>query len=141
MNDSMNMSSRVRLGMDDGQRTLTDLLNGPMIRFNEKPDGVLGTTGIYLVYEGNEPVYAGSTNNLRRRIFTQLFSGRNHYFATQMIEQRFHDLEKFQHYLISQCSVQSLTIDTEDHAHWLERYVIAVIRPVYNGGKRAYSKA
>ena len=26
-------------------------------------------------------------------------------------------------------------------SNWLERYLIGVIRPIYNGGKRAYSKA
>jgi len=135
------MRSRVRSGMDDGQKNLADLLKGPRIRFGEKSSDMPRAPSIYLVYEGNEPVYVGSSTNLRRRVFSQLFRAKNHYFASQMIEQRVQNIEKFQDYLISRCTVQWLATDGEDQAHWLERFVAGVIRPIYNGGSRTFQNS
>lgn len=127
--------------MDDGKKNLADLLKGSRIRFGEKSNDMPRSPGIYLVYEENEPVYVGSSKNLRRRVLSQLFRAKNHYFASQMIEQRAQNVEEFQKYLISRCTVQWLATDGRDEAHWLERFVAGVIRPIYNGGSRTFQNS
>jgi excinuclease UvrABC nuclease subunit len=97
--------------------------------------------GIYLIYEGDEPIYLGSSVNIRRRVFSQLFRNRSDYFAYEMVDQRFHSVDKLQEYLTSRCTVQWLVTHGEDEAHWLERFVAGVLRPIYNGGSDAFQNS
>lgn len=134
----MKIDQRIESGMNRGKKGLADLLKSPRSRFDTKPIVMPQAPGIYLVYEGDEPIYLGSSVNIRRRVFSQLFRNRSHYFAYEMVDQRFHSIDKFQDYLTSRCTVQWLVTDGETEAHWLERFVAGVLRPIYNGGSDAF---
>jgi hypothetical protein len=137
--DLLKMDERINFGMDLGRKGLVDLLKGPKLRFNEDSSSVPQAPGVYLVYEGDDPIYLGSSVNIRRRLFSQLFRNNSHYFASEMVDQKFHNLEKYQDFLISRCTVQWLATDSSEEAHWLERFVAGVIRPKYNGGTKTFS--
>lgn len=135
----MNVRSRVKLGVKLGQQGLTSLLRKPRVPFSKlKSEMVPKAPGVYLVYEGNEPVYVGSSKNLRRRVLYQLLGARKHYLASQMIKYRFHSKPRFQAHLIAHCSIRYIETEGVEEVHWLERFITGVIRPIYNGGSKAF---
>jgi len=135
----MNVRSRIKSGVRVGRNGLINLLNEPRVQFGKlTPDVIPKAPGVYLVYEGDEPVYVGSSKNLRRRVRYQLLGARKHYLATQMIRYRFHSKHKFQVHLMTQCSVRYMDTEGADEAKWLEKFVAGVIRPIYNGGSKAF---
>ena len=94
--------------------------------------------GVYLIYEKNDPVYVGSSTNIRRRVFYQLLNARNHYFAPHLIRNKFHSKVRFKDYLIRQCAGQYMETEGADEAKWIERFVAGTIRPIYNSGTKSF---
>ena len=133
------MRSRIEFGIETGKQNIQSLLNKPRIRFGELELNILPRApGVYLIYEKNDPVYVGSSTNIRRRVCYQLFNARNHYFASHLIRYKFHNKVRFKDYLIRQCAVQYMETDGADEAKWIERFVAGAIRPIYNGGSKSF---
>lgn len=135
----MDIVERLESGISESRSRLMELMERARLPFDDGPGDIPAGPGVYVIYEGDEPVYVGKSKNLRRRVFSQLFNNKSHYFSYHMVEQRYHTVAGLQKYLESKCSVQWITT-SEDEANWLERFVTGVIRPIYNGGSEAFGK-
>jgi len=95
--------------------------------------------GIYVLYEDREVAYVGMTKgSLRRRIYKNHFRGskRNSAFRkTLMREKRFRAKNSVRKYMLNHMEVAWKEMGSEE-AETLEHFMIAVLNPVYNGGKK-----
>ena len=95
--------------------------------------------GIYVLYEDGEVAYVGITKgSLRRRIYKNHFRGskRNSAFRkTLMRQKRFRAKNPVRKYMLNHMEVAWKKMDSEE-AEILEHFMIAVLNPAYNGGKK-----
>jgi len=136
----MNIRSRAESGIKVGGQSLHKLISEDKIPFNGmKGKMIPDAPGVYLIFEKDNPIYAGKSTNLRRRVCYKLSKGnKKHYLAKNLIKHRFHDKIKFQNYLTDNCSVQCIETENADEAQWMEHFIIGTIRPIYNGGENAF---
>jgi hypothetical protein len=91
--------------------------------------------GIYLVFELDNPVYVGSTKDLKRRIASNLKRGRGHYLSSLLRKRMFSgDRDQTVAYL-AKCSIVWCKISPELRAEWVERFCQSILKTKYNQAK------
>jgi len=116
---------------------------------NGKPKkGVLKHVGVYVVYEGDKPIYVGSAGKgkhvLRYRL-GDLFSdyrgkkGERKYYHTLTRKlltkyKRFNSLEEVQSFYFKECRLKILEIETLKESRLMEAVLINLLepKPIYN---------
>jgi len=111
----------------------------------------LNFSGVYVVYEGERPIYVGSTGGGKRRRRTlrdrlrDMFydrkgrkEGQREYYHTvtkKLLKgelKRFNSLDEVRRFLFNECSVRVLRIDSISQAKVMESILIEMLKPKYN---------
>jgi len=112
--------------------------------------------GVYVVYEGENPIYVGSTGGGKKRRHTlhdrlrDLFydykgatEGQRRYYHTltrKLLKgknKRFNSLDEVRRFLFNKCKVRVLRIDSISLAKVMESVLIALLEPWYNSETQA----
>jgi len=112
--------------------------------------------GVYVVYEGEKPIYVGSTGGGKRRRHTlrdrlrDMFydrkgrkEGQREYYHTvtkKLLEgkfKRFNSLDEVRRFLFNKCKVRVLRIDSVSRAKVMESVLIEMLKPIYNSETQA----
>ncbi len=123
---------------------------------NGKPrKGVLKHIGVYVVYEGDKPIYVGSAGKgkhvLRYRI-GDLFSdyrgekGERKYYHTLTSKlltkhKRFNSLKEIQSFYFKECKLKILETETLCEARLMEAFLINMLKPRYNSETEELEKS
>lgn len=125
--------------------SLIAMLSSQQLRFDSSmSDNLPRQGGVYSVLvtsSGSEMfLYVGRTNNLRQRVYSQLFLGnqRSHTLRRKLIMHRgLADEAAVTRHLSDRCGIQYIQVSDEVDRMALEHFAIAILRPVYNDYQKA----
>jgi len=78
--------------------------------------------GVYAIFENEQPLYVGSSDNLNRRIKRQLWSVQNHTLGSRWLMKRFeYKIEEVRNYL-QKCTLKIRVTESIQEAKALEQF-------------------
>ncbi|HZW57951.1 MAG TPA: hypothetical protein VFF30_16800 [Nitrososphaerales archaeon] len=96
--------------------------------------------GVYVIFEALEPVYVGSSGNLRRRVLYDLLKVRRHYLSIGLRDRLYGgDRARAIDHLMK-CSIAFFETETGLEAEWSERFFSSILRGKYNQWKALKKK-
>lgn len=115
-----------------GSTPLNRYGNGPFCRFSLKVFGYRGISGVYALFDDSDLLYIGQTQNLEQRFNTGygIIAPRNCYAGGQTTNCKINSMI-LQKYLNAE-RVFLFFFETPDY-DWVERELIRILRPRYNG--------
>jgi len=118
---------------------LLTLISSCPISFDKLlPRNLPASGGVYRIFENSsdwsKTIYVGSTKNLRKRIYRNLFMGnpRVHTLKHKLISAGFTKARTVEQYLKSNCRIQYLKISNERERKLFEHFAISILEPKYN---------
>lgn len=98
--------------------------------------------GVYMLFFEEKLQYVGSSENLNRRIRTNLLSGnrKSHTLLNKLCELRKWSVSEAVSFLKSNSNIKLIETETEDDAKILEDFLIAIYHPFYNTPLRKLKK-
>jgi excinuclease UvrABC nuclease subunit len=90
--------------------------------------------GVYMIYFNGELQYIGSSEDIKRRIKTNLLSGNkeSHTLINKLCTLKNWSIDEVRNFLKTAATIKFIDTETEDDAKILEHVLVAIHHPYYN---------